>query len=184
MTGEKQKLEDTTDGLQRIFEELDETGGEMTPELEAELDKLKTTQKETAQRIVWFTRQMRAMAKGLKDLAKDYSDKAAKRIRAADYMERLLLAEMQLLGDDGKQIFTDLFTIKRSRIGRPQIELRPGVEISEIDETLIRVVPEKREVDKNQVYEMLKLTDGIPKEVGQFDVGQWVVKVRERLSIS
>ena len=31
---------------------------------------------------------------------------------------------------------------------------------------------------------MLKLTGDIPKEVGQFDVGQWIVKVRERLSIS
>lgn len=184
MTGEKQQLEDTTDGLAAIFAELDETGGEMTPELEADLDKLKTTQKETAQRIIWFTRQMRAMAKGLKDLAKDYSDKAAKRIKAADYMERLLLAEMQLLGDDGKQIFTDLFTIKRSRIGRPQIELRPGIDIDDIPESLIRVVPEKREVDKNEVYEMLKLSGSIPKGIGQFEVGQWDVKVRERLSIS
>lgn len=184
MSEKKLKLWETTEALAEIDDQLEASGGELTPEIEAELRGLKQRREDLAEWIVAIAAEKRSQADGLKILISQLQGKARAKANHAENLERYLLAEMQMLGDRGKEIRTQLYTIKRARVGRPKIELRPGVRIEDLPDSLVRVVPEKREVDKNEVYEMIKLSGNIPEGIGQFEVGQWNVTTRERLSIT
>lgn len=183
MTERKLKLYETTEALTAIDDELVENGGELTPEIEANLRGLKQRREDLAEWIVTIANEKRAQADGLKILIKDLQAKVKSRTKHADSLERYLLAEMQMLGDKGKEIGTQLYTIKRARVGRPQIDVAGDIAVELLDDKFVRVVPEKRELDKNAVYDWLKETDGIPKEIGQFKVGDFNVTTRERLSV-
>jgi len=183
MTDEQEiTLRETTDRLSEIFEELEESGGELTPEIEKDLEKFTEGRKDKAHKIIKFSRQMKYMAEGLKAEASRLSDSARTKLAASDRIERYLLAEMQILGE--KKMHTDLYTITRARIGRPRIDLKEGVNLELLDEDLVRIIPEKIELDKTAVWNHLKAKGAIPKEVGQFDVEDFEVTVSERLSIS
>ena len=182
MTEKELSLRDTTDRLLEIFDELEESGGDLTPEIEKDLEKFTEGRKGKAEKIIHFSRRMKYMAKALKEEATNLTDSARRKLAASDRIERYLLAEMQMLGE--KKIDTDLYTIKRARIGRPRIELREGELVEGLSPDLIRVIPEKWEVDKNAVYNHLKNTEIMPKEVGQYEIEQFDVEVRERISVS
>lgn len=176
------RLSDTTDRLREIFDELEESGGELTPELESDLEKFTDSRKTKAETIIKFSRRMKYMAEAIKGEAKKLADSARTKLAASDRVERYLLAEMMAL--DEMKMHTDLYTITRAKIGRPRIELREGELIEGLSPDLIRIIPEKWELDKDAVYKHLKETEVMPKEVGQFEVGSFNVTVRERLSVS
>lgn len=182
MSDQEITLRETTDRLSEIFDELEESGGELTPEIEKDLERLTGDRKNKAQNIIQFSRRMKYMAEAIKGEAKRLNESAKKKLAASDRVERYLLAEMQNLGE--KKMHTDLYTITRARIGRPRIELREGELIEGLPPNLIRVVPEKWEVDKDAVYKHYRDGDGIPKEVGQYELGPFDFEVRERISVS
>lgn len=182
MEAKELTLRDTTDRLAEIEAELEENGGELTPEMERDLEKLTENRKDKSQRIVLFSRRMKYMAEALKGEAKKLAESARRKLTASDRVERYLLAEMQIAEE--KKIHTDLFTIARAKIGRPRIELREGCKEELLDASLVRVIPEKIELDKDAVWKYLKEKELMPKDVGQFDVEDFNITVRERLSIS
>ena len=175
-------LKETSERLLDIFYELEESGGELTPELEAGLVRYTENRKVKAERIVQFSRRMNSQATALKIEAAELREMAAKKSRAADNLERYLLSEMQALGE--KKIHTELFTIARARIGMPKINLLPGVEVEALPRKFIRVIPEERLLDKKAALAILKAGGKIPVEVGVFDVDQFQVHVSERLLVS
>jgi len=177
-------LWETTEALTEIGEELDENGGDLTPEIETKLRDLNQRREDLAEWIITIANEKRAQADGLKILIKDLQAKVKSRTNHADSLERYLLAEMQMLGDKGKVLGTQLYTIKRARVGRPQIDVAENISVELLHDDFVRVVPEKRELDKNAVYDWLKETDGIPDGIGQFKVGDFNVTTRERLSVS
>ncbi len=182
MSDQEITLREMTDQLTEIQDQLEENGGELTPEMEAIYDKLQIDRKEKFQRTIQYIRRLKMQAEGLKGEAGKLTEMAKKKLGAVDYSERRLLAEMQVAGD--KQIITDLYTIKRAKIGRPRIELRKGRMIEGLAPHLIRVIPEKWEVDLNAVWKHLKDTEIMPKEPGQFEIEDFDITVRERISIS
>lgn len=177
-------LRETSDRLMEIFFELEESGGELTPELEAGLAKYAENRKVKAERIVLFARKMKSQAGALKAEARDFSEMAAKKTRAADNLERYLLAEMQAL--DEQRIQTEKFTISRARIGIPRIDTDVAVE--KVPRKFIRIIPEERRLDKKVVLAIMKASKGIPAEVGVYDVElsgcKFSVVVSERLAVS
>lgn len=175
-------LRETSERLTDIFLELEESGGELTPELEAGLAKYTADRKVKAERIVQFTRRMKTQAAALKIEATELSAMASRRIKTASSLERYLLAEMQALNE--KKIQTELFTISRAKIGMPKIDLISDTTIREIDPKFIRTIPEEFKLDKKAVLDFLKAEELVPKEVGHFTVGLFEVVVSERLKVS
>lgn len=182
MNEKELRLSDTTDRLKEIFDELEESGGELTPELERDLEKFTEGRHNKAESIIKFSRRMKYMAEAIKGEAKRLTESAGRKLAASDRVERYLLAEMQALEE--KKMHTDLYTITRAKIGRPRIELKEGVMIEGLPPNLIRIIPEKWELDKDAVLKHLKDTEEMPKSVGQFEVGNFNVEVRERISVS
>lgn len=182
MAEKELRLTDTTDRLREIFDELEESGGELTPEIERDLEKFTESRKIKAENIIKFSRRMKYMAEAIKGEAKRLSESARRKLAASDRVERYLMAEMMALEE--KKMHTDLYTITRARIGRPRIELREGELLDALPKELVRIIPEKAELDKDAVYKYLKESEVMPKEVGQFEVGSFNVTNRERLSIT
>lgn len=175
-------LRETSDRLLDIFYELEESGGELTPELEAGLARFTENRKVKAERIVQFSRRMKSQASALKTEAAELRDMAAKKSRAASNLERYLLSEMQALGE--KKIHTELFTIARAKIGIPKINLLPGGLLDKLARKFIRVIPEERVLDKKAALAILKAGGKLPTEVGVYDVDPFQIEVSERLSVS
>lgn len=177
-------LKETSERLMDIFLELEESGGELTPELEAGLARFTENRKVKAERIIKFTRRLKGMALGLKAEAREISEMAAKKTKTADNLERYLLAEMQALGE--KKMHTDLFTISRVRIGIPRIDTE--VEPDKLPEKLVRVIPEERRLDKKSVLAIVKAENGIPAEPGVYEIQlfghKFSLTVSERLMVS
>jgi hypothetical protein len=177
-------LRETSDRLLDIFYELEESGGELTPELEAGLARFTENRKVKAERIVQFSRRMKTQASALKVEAAELREMAAKKSRAASNLERYLLAEMQALGE--KKIHTELFTIARAKIGIPKIDT--DVPVEKLPEKFLRIIPEEWSLDKKVALAILKADGKMPAEVGVYDVElsgcKFSVVVSERLSVS
>jgi dynactin complex subunit len=177
-------LRETSDRLVDIFLELEESGGELTPELEADLAKYTENRKVKAERIILFSRRMKAQAMALKSETAGFLAMAAKKTKAADNIERYLLAEMQALNE--KKIHTEMFTITRARIGIPKIDT--DVSVGEVPRKFIRIIPEERRLDKKVVLAIMKASKGIPDEPGVYEVElegcKFSVVVSERLAVS
>ena len=67
-------LRETSDRLIDIFLQLEESGGELTPELEAGLARYTANRIVKAERIVKFTRRMKSQAAALKTEAVERAD--------------------------------------------------------------------------------------------------------------
>lgn len=177
-------LRETSDRLVDLFLELEESGGELTPEIEADLSRLTENRKVKAERIVLFARRMKAQAMALKSETAGFLLMAARKTKAAENLERYLLAEMQALGE--KKIHTEMFTITRARIGIPRIDT--DVPLEAVPRKFIRIIPEERRLDKKVVLAIMKASKGIPAEVGVYDVElsgcKFSVVVSERLAVS
>lgn len=86
------------DALERIAETLIENGGELTPELEAELAKLEGAFDEKVERIALYVQNLSAMAHAANAEITRLTGLAVTRIKAADAMKRALRNEMERTG--------------------------------------------------------------------------------------
>jgi len=141
-------LKETSEKLTEIFLELEESGGELTPEIEAGLAKYTENRKVKAERIIKFTRRMKTQAAALKVEASELSAMASRRIKTASSLERYLLAEMQALEE--KKMHTDTFTISRAKIGMPKVDLIADTLLAKVDPKFVRTIPEEQKLDKKK----------------------------------
>ena len=175
---EEIKLKETLD----IHALLEENGGELTPEIEAEYDRLHGDNwSKIVESRVWFIKRMEGMADGLKAEAGKMMDESRSKKEKAERARRSLIAEMGLKGQ--QTVLTEPWKVSRAK-KPPSVELKVGVDLEQIESSLKRHIPEKWELDKMAVKKSLKDRGLIPTEVGSWEVEEFDVTVGERLKIS
>lgn len=175
MTQATLSLHHTTEELTRLYEIISEAEGELTPEIEAQLNALQWNRKIKAEAIVRVMRERSRVAEAQKAEATEIAAMAKRNQAQADSLKSYLLREMQNLGE--QKITGDTFTICRQKSGgMPHIEC-PG----EIPQDLRRVVPERIEFDAKAAYQKIKAL--IPSEPGTHEIDGLIVEVRERLAV-
>jgi len=160
---------------------LEENGGELTPEIEAEYDR---RHGDDWPRIVEdrcrFIKRMEAMGEGLKTLAAKMVTESKEKMDKASRARIQLVTEMSLKGQ--QKILTAPWTVSRAK-KPPRITLKEGIDLTLLEDNLLRHIPEKWELDKMEVRKSLKSRGLIPTEVGQWEVEEFDVEISERLSI-
>jgi hypothetical protein len=171
------KLKETMD----IDALLEENGGELTPEIEAEYDRLHGDDfSKIVESRIRTIKRFEAMADGLKKEASDMAFLGQVKRNAADQMRRSLVAEMGLKGQ--RKVITGPWTVSLAK--KPaRITLKEGTDLKNIEENLKRHVPEKWELDKMAVRTSLKSRGLIPTEIGAWEVEDFDVEIGERLNI-
>jgi len=160
---------------------LEENGGELTPEIEAEYDRLHGDDfPKIVEAKVRSIKRFEAMAKGLKAEAASMSAEGQRKAGAADQMRRGLVAEMGIKGQ--RKVITGPWTVSLAK-KPPRITLKEDTDLKDIESTLKRHVPEKWELDKMAVRESLKSRNLIPTEIGVWTVEDFDVEISERLNI-
>jgi hypothetical protein len=158
-------LREITDSLSDLFLELEANFGELTPAMEAELERLNSDRAAKVQGIVRWCRMQLRYAKAQKEEAREFTMMAGRRLRAAENLEAHLVAEMQRLGQ--KEIRCGAFAVSLARIGIPRmgsdhISLIPGI--------FSRVVPERLEFDKKAALKWFKSLHEMPFNAGLYTV--------------
>lgn len=174
--------------LDAVLGLVEQAGGELSADLEKELDYVQLKIAAKAEGIRLWADRNREAADGLKALADKYSGMAARRLKAAANVERYLLEHMQRF--NRTVIETPLFTIKRARIGKPVIEMDSNrCYLEDFPDKALNRISETYVLDKDAVLKILKKEGSIPSEVGSHRLefpggGSVVVTVRERLSVT
>ena len=160
---------------------LEENVGELTPEIEAIYDQRfgDDWPRIVEDRCRWIKR-MEAMADGLKTLAAGMVTEAKEKTEKASRARIQLVTEMTLKGQ--QKILTAPWTVSTAR-KPPKITLKEGVDVTLLEDNLLRHIPEKWELDKMEVRKSLKTRGLIPTEVGQWEVEEFDVEIGLRLSI-
>lgn len=160
---------------------LEENGGELTPEIEAEYDRLHGDDfPKIVESRIRSIKRFEAMAQGLKDEATKMSAEGRTKTMAADQMRRGLVAEMGIKGQ--RKVITGPWTVSLAK-KPPRITLKEDTDLKDIEATLKRHIPEKWELDKMAVRDSLKSRNLIPTEIGVWTVEDFDVEISERLSI-
>jgi hypothetical protein len=107
------KLWEISDGLRSIDDRLEETGGELTPELAADLDALELALESKAEGIAAIVSERRALAESVRAQARRLSDRAAAIERGADRLHAYLLQAMQAAAR--REIKTPAFTLRLAK---------------------------------------------------------------------
>ena len=171
------KLKETMD----IDALLEENGGELTPEIEAEYDRLHGDDwSKVVESRIRSIKRFEAMADRLKKEATLMSAEGHRKTAAADQMRRSLVAEMALKAQ--RKIITGPWTVSLAK--KPaRITLKEGTDLKNIEDNLKRHIPEKWELDKMAVRTSLKSRGLIPTEIGAWEVEDFDVEIGERLNI-
>jgi len=160
---------------------LEENGGELTPEIEAEYDRLHGDDfSKIVESKIRSIKRFEAMAGGLKKEASDMGLLAKVKTTAADQMKRALVAEMSIKGQ--RKVVTGPWNISLVK-KPPRITLKEGTDLKNIESNLKRHIPETWELDKMEVRRSLKSRGLIPTEIGQWEVEDFDVEISERLNI-
>lgn len=160
---------------------LEENGGELTPEIEAEYDRRHGDDwpRIVEDRCRWIKR-MEAMADGLKTQAAKMVLESKEKMDKASRARIQLVTEMSLKGQ--QKILTAPWTVSRAK-KPPRITLKEGTDLSLLEDNLLRHIPEKWELDKMEVRKSLKDRGLIPTEIGVWEVEDFDVEIAERLNI-
>jgi len=174
---EEIKLKDEMD----IHELLEDNGGELTPEIEAEYDRRHPDDwHQVVESRVKFIKRMEAMSDGLKDQATRMNLESKEKMEKATRARIQLVTEMGLKGQ--RKILTGPWTVSLAK-KPPRITLREGIDLTLLEDNLLRHIPEKWELDKMEVRKSLKSRDLIPTEIGVWEVEEFDVEIAERLNI-
>lgn len=177
--GLEQEIE--IDGPMDIEKILEENGGELTPEIEAEYDRIHGDNfPKIVEDRVRFIKRMEAMSDGLKAEAAAMILIAKSKRSAADQVRRTLVAEMGLKGQ--RKILTGPWTVSLAKTPA-RITLKEGTDLADIESNLKRHIPETWELDKMEVRKSLKTRGLIPTEIGAWEVEDFDVEIGERLNI-
>lgn len=174
---EEIRLKDELD----IEKMLEENGGELTPEIEAEWDRRHGDDwSKVVESRVRFIKRMEAMSEGLKGEALKMSGDARVKTEMANKARIQLVTEMRLKGQ--RKIITAPWTVSLAK-KPPRITLKDGIDLHLLEDKMLRHIPEKWELDKMEVRKSLKARGLIPTEIGQWEVEDFDVEITERLNI-
>lgn len=142
---------------------LEETGGELTPELEALLAELDGNANEKIERVALYIREQKALADAAKQ-EKDRLDGIAKsRLRAAESLTGYLHREMDRLGKDRVNGVLATVALQKNPprvVGELSPETLAGIYQS--GPAIVRHVPESFTLDRKAVLDAFKAGQPIP----------------------
>lgn len=140
---------------------LIERDGELTPELEKQLDDFLRAGKDKLEGGAMVMRGLELEAEACREEAKRLTDRASALDNNAGRLKKLILYAID--GAFGGKVKTALFTIwAQTSATTVNLDLAPGTEWSELPENFVRV---KRELAKDVVKEAIKRGDAIPSEI-------------------
>jgi hypothetical protein len=158
------RLYEITDEMLDIERALEEAGGELTPEMEAQLDAVAGAFDEKVERVCAVIQNAQRTADAAKLEAERLADLSRANAKSAESLKRYLAGQMARLGRN--KVATDRFRVSLQNNSRPSIRWTLGPE--RIPE-LFRTVEIK--VDGNAAYEAWKagkvLPEGFEVERGQ-----------------
>lgn len=108
------------DDLNRITDQLEDNGGELTPELEAELAFLSDAFPQKVGRCALVIRNLEAAGEAAKQEADRLKDLASRRLRAAESLKRYVVAQMAKA--EMTHVNTPLAVVRVQRNSRPTIK--------------------------------------------------------------
>lgn len=108
-----------SDEYQQVADRLIDAGGELTPDLAAELDAIQGAFREKAESVALYLRNLQASAEAAASEARRLTELAAVRSRAADGLKRYLLVHMERTGET--KIETDRIRLRVQQNSRPSI---------------------------------------------------------------
>lgn len=150
------KLYELGEVLTAVAEELLANGGELTPEIEAQLSALEGAFEQKVERILLYARNLRATALAAKAEVERLSALAGSRDHAADRLVAYVKGEMERANRD--KIETDRIVVRIQRNSRPSISwLLP---IEDLPEAFARI---RREVDGARAYDAWKAGEPLPE---------------------
>lgn len=165
--------------LVKLFEEIAEAGGELTPEAEQKLSELEGDRKKKVQNLCYFIRAQEAVVAACKKEVEHFQALARARANTAERLKAYLLNEMRYLGEE--KIQTETVAVTRCKPGVPSFRLKKGVELKDLPPEWVEVVPESLKLNLAGVK--AALSGEVPDEAGTFEVDRFVVTKKERLLI-
>lgn len=129
MSAKPMNLYDLTDEYAQVVDTLTENGGELTPELEAQLDAITGQWKEKVERTGLYIQNLKALAEAAKMESDRLSALCKSRLGAAARLTDYLKRNMEKVGET--KVVTPLITARIQKNSRPSIALPEGAEIPE-----------------------------------------------------
>lgn len=147
---------------------LEESGGELTPEIEAALTAWDEKFADKAERVALYICEQEALANAAKEEAKRLTDLAASRLKRCASLERYLLSQMLMVGK--QKIDGVLKTIAvaknppsvRGELAQPDLETLYRNWKNGVGPRFVTMVPESYKLDKDAVKSAAKAGQPIP----------------------
>ncbi len=140
---------------------LIERDGELTPELEKQLDDFLRAGKDKLEGGAMVMRGLEMEAEACRAEAKRLTDRASSIDSNVSRLKKLILYALD--GAFGGKVKTALFTIwGQTSAVTVNIDLEPGTDLAELPEPFVRT---KRELAKDAVKEAIKKGEAIPPEI-------------------
>lgn len=144
-----------------IEEQLEESGGELTPELEQRINEFMAGSKDKIEAAAMVVRSLNASAEACKAEAKRLSERNAALERSADRLKNLMLSAVDL-GFAGK-IKTNFFTIwGQNSADTTHFDVQPDVQLDSLPERFVRV---KRELNREELKSAFKAGEKLPETI-------------------
>jgi hypothetical protein len=155
------KLYDIPTEFAIIETALIENTGELTPELEKQLDDFFRTGKDKIEAGAMVLRGLEMEAKSCKEEAKRLSERAAALENNADRLKKMVLYALD--GAFGGKVKTSLFTIwGQTSASVTNLDVAPGLDLKELPEAYVRV---SYTLAKDAVKDAIKRGESIPEEI-------------------
>lgn len=163
------KLYQVVDELALIGEQLEENGGELTPEIDAQLMALEGAFQQKVERVVLFMRNLDATAAAADGEANRLAEIGKRKRAVAARLKEYLKTQMEFAGIP--KVETPLCSVRIQKNSRPSISY--AGELDTLPEGFIRIT---RSFDSNVAYALFKAGGEMPVGV--------VVEVGSHLRVS
>jgi hypothetical protein len=149
------KLYEVADALFYVAEQLEENGGELTPDLAAHLEALEGAFETKVERVLLFMRNLDATAAGADAEAMRLAEIGKRKRAVAARLKEYLKAQMELARIP--KIETPLVSVRIQKNSRPSISCTVPLEL--LPEGFIRI---SRAFDANAAYELWRVQAPLP----------------------
>lgn len=148
------KLYEIASELSSITRRLEENGGVIDEETEAELENWLELEREKVARCIAYIQQCQELAEGAKaekkrlNAVKKRLENSAKSLK--DYIAH------QLWNSGFQEVETELGKVKAYQHHTPPLEMKEGVTKADVDEAFLKTIPAKQVIDKDALREALE----------------------------
>lgn len=146
--------------LERIYAQLEESGGELTPEMEVDLEAVSGDFADKVERVALMIRQFQASAEVVKMEEARLAKRRAARENSAESLKAYVLAWMRRV--DRLEVKRPLATV-RVQDSPPSAHLL--VPVDALPDSLVRVVPEQRVFDAQAAIALHRAGRPLPEGV-------------------